>query len=104
MLLDECVPRKLRREITAESIKTVQEMGWAGIKNGELLRRAFTYFDVLLTTDQNIEYQQNMKSLDIAVIVIIVPQNDINFLRPLMPQVQRTLETIKPAEVKRIYA
>jgi hypothetical protein len=104
VLLDECVPRKLRREITAESVKTVQEMGWAGIKNGELLRQAATRFDVLLTTDHNIEHQQNIQSLDIAVIILIAATNDVDLLRPLMPQVQQALDEIRPSEIKHINA
>ena len=64
VLLDECLPKKLKREITADFIQTVPEAGWAGKKNGELLRLAATEFDVLLTNDQNMEHQQNLKNFN----------------------------------------
>jgi hypothetical protein len=55
VLLDECVPRKLRRELTGHDVRTVTEMGWSGIKNGPLLRRAAQDFDIFLTVDQGVE-------------------------------------------------
>ncbi len=63
VLLDECLPKKLKRDIEADFAQTVPEAGWASKKNGELLRLAATNFDVLLTNDQNMEHQQNLKSL-----------------------------------------
>jgi predicted nuclease of predicted toxin-antitoxin system len=59
VLLDECVPRALRDELPGHEVRTVAEYGWAGVKNGELLRLAANSFDVLLTVDRNLEYQQN---------------------------------------------
>lgn len=63
VLLDECVPRKLRRELTEHAVLTVTERGWSGIKNGELLALAETEFEVFLTVDQNLKYQQNLKKI-----------------------------------------
>lgn len=77
MLLDECVPRRLRRELPGHDVRTVTEMGWSGIKNGPLLRRAGQEFDVFLTVDQGVEYQQNLLGLDLAIIVMVAPTNDI---------------------------
>jgi len=57
VLLDECVPRQLRSDIVGHDVRTVADMKWAGIKNGELLRRAAAEFDVFLTTDRNMESQ-----------------------------------------------
>jgi hypothetical protein len=91
VLLDECVPRALSKELPGHEVKTVGEAGWAGIKNGELLRCAAGQFDVLLTVDRNLEYQQNFAKLTIAVIVIHAPSNDINALRPLVPAVIATI-------------
>ena len=88
VLLDECVPRGLRVELPGHEVKTVAEAGWAGAKNGTLLQLAATQFDVLLTVDRNLEYQQSFLGLTIAVIVVDVPSNDIAVLRPLMPAVQ----------------
>jgi|SRR6185312_3160786 hypothetical protein len=87
VLLDECVPRALRSDISGHEVKTVAEAGWAGVKNGELLRFAAAEFDVLITVDRNLEYQQNFEGLALAVIVIHAPSNDITVLRPLMPAV-----------------
>jgi hypothetical protein len=86
VLLDECVPRQLRRDLVGHEVRTVLETGWAGTKNGELLKRAEADFDVLLTTDQGIGFQQNLKSPSIAVIVVAVGSNDVNVLRPFVPQ------------------
>lgn len=73
VLLDECFPRALRRELPGHDVKTVEEAGWAGVKNGELLRLAAKDFDVLLTVDRNLEYQQNFSGLTLAVIVATPP-------------------------------
>ena len=75
VLLDECVPRGLRAELPGHEVKTVAEAGWAGVKNGALLQLAANHFDVLLTVDRNLEYQQSFSALTIAVIVIDVPSN-----------------------------
>ena len=71
MLLDECVPRKLKPELPGHDVYTVTEMGWSGIKNGPLLRRAAQEFDVFLTVDQGVEYQQNLLGLDLAIILMV---------------------------------
>jgi len=85
VLIDECLPRALKREIIAEFVQTVPEAGWASKKNGELLRLAATKFDVLLTNDQNIEYQQNLSLVALAIVVLVAPTNDILDLKPLIP-------------------
>jgi hypothetical protein len=87
VLLDECVPRALRGDIPGHEVKTVAEAGWAGVKNGELLRLAAAAFDLIITVDRNLEYQQNFDGLSLAVIVVHAPSNDIVALRPLMPAV-----------------
>ena len=93
VLLDECVPRGLRAELPGHEVKTVAEAGWAGAKNGTLLQLAATQFDVLLTVDRNLEYQQSFLGLTIAVIVVDVRSNDIAILRPLMPAVLKACPT-----------
>ncbi len=94
VLLDECVPRSLREQLPGHEVKTVAELGWAGVRNGELLRLAAQRFDVLLTVDRNMEYQQSFGGTGIAVIVIHASSNDITKLQPLMP---RVLEAIPAA-------
>ena len=99
VLLDECLPRRLKREVDAGSVRTVPEAGWAGTKNGTLLRLAEQEFDVLLSADQGLEYQQNLGQIVLAVIVMIARTNDIDDLRPLMPAVNDALKKIGPGEV-----
>ena len=99
VLLDECVPRALRAELPGHEVKTVAEAGWAGVKNGVLLKLAATRFDVLLTVDRNLEYQQNFSNHTIAVLVIEAPSNDITVLRPLMPAVREALSKARPGSV-----
>ena len=77
-------------------------MGWSGVKNGPLLRRAAQEFDVLLTVDQGIEYQQNPVGLSLAVIVMVATSNDIDDLRPLMPRVRETLSSASPGTVVKV--
>ncbi len=98
MLLDECVPRKLRHELSGHDVKMVAEMGWSGKKNAALLHLAAAEFDVFLTVDQGIPYQQNVPGLDLALVIVRAPSNDINDLRPRMPEVLRVLETIQSGQ------
>ncbi len=104
VLLDECLPKKLKREVVADEVKTVPEVGWAGKKNGELLRLAQLDFDVLLTNDQNIEHQQNLKNFDLAFVVLVALTNDIEDLTPLMPAANEAMRMIKPGEIRYIAA
>jgi len=77
-------------------------MGWSGIKNGPLLRRAAQEFDVFLTVDQGVEYQQNLFGLDLAIVVMVAATNDIDDLRPLMPRVRETLSSASPGTIVKI--
>ncbi|MEO6861837.1 MAG: DUF5615 family PIN-like protein [Microcoleus sp.] len=100
LLLDECVPRPLKRELRDYEVKTVVEMGWAGKKNGELLKLMMQErFTILLTTDQNLRYQQNLQQAGVAVIVMVAPSNRLPDLVPLIPSVCSALITIAPGEV-----
>jgi PIN like domain len=100
ILLDECAPRPLKRELADYEIRTVVEMGWAGKKNGELLRlMSQEGFTILLTTDQNLRYQQNLQQAGVAVIVLAAPSNKLSDLLPLIPEACNVLNTIVPGEV-----
>ena len=77
-------------------------MGWTGIRNGELLKLAVGSFDAFLTADQNLEHQQNPDALPIAVVVLVAPTNRIESLRPLIPALRRTLETLAPRQLVRV--
>src|SRR5580700_3085729 len=96
VLLDECVPRALRKELPGHEVTTVAEAGWAGVNNGELLQRAAALFDVFITIDRNLEYQQNFADIALAVIVVHAPSNDVSVLRPLMPAVLAAISEAKP--------
>jgi hypothetical protein len=102
VLLDECVPRALRRELAGHDVKTVGESGWPGVDNGELLQLAAQEFDVLLTVDRNLEYQQNFSGLKLAVVVIEAPSNDVAVLRPLMAAVREAISKAQPGVVTRV--
>lgn len=102
LLLDECVPRRLKHELLGHDVRTVQEMGWAGVKNGALLSLADGQFDALLTVDQGIEYQQNLSGLTISVVVMRAASNDIDDLRPLLPDVQQALADLLAGEIRRV--
>ncbi|MBV9969721.1 MAG: DUF5615 family PIN-like protein [Xanthobacteraceae bacterium] len=102
MLLDECVPRALRNDIPGHQVNTVAEAGWAGVKNGELLRLAASRFDLLITVDRNLEYQQSFAGLSLAVIVIDASSNDVVVLRALMPAVIAAIAQAKPGVVTHV--
>ena len=86
ILLDECIDRRLAREFVDYDIKTVPQMGWAGIKDGQLLDLAAAEFDVFITVDRNLSFQQNVPQFDIAVIVLAAPSNRLADLKPLAPK------------------
>lgn len=100
LLLDECVPRRLKRDFTQHEVSTVIEAGFQGLKNGRLLQSAANIgFEVLITVDQNIIYQQNLKTLPLAVLILIVPRNKYELLAPLVPQTLTALQSIRIGEV-----
>jgi predicted nuclease of predicted toxin-antitoxin system len=102
VLLDECVPRPLRSELTDHGVRTVAEMGWSGIKNGELLKKAAAEFDCFLTVDRNLQFQQAVDRLPLAVIVIRANDNRLETLRPLIPALNEALASITGNELKLI--
>jgi hypothetical protein len=100
ILLDECAPRPLKQELADYEIHTVVEMGWSGKKNGELLRLMNQEgFTILLTTDQNLRYQQNLAQAGVAVVVLVARSNRLPDLVPLIPDVHSVMSTIAPGEV-----
>jgi predicted nuclease of predicted toxin-antitoxin system len=103
ILLDECVPKPLKRALLDYQILTVVEMGWSGKKNGELLQlMQQNGFTILLTTDQNLQYQQNLEEAGVAVIVMVALSNRLPELLPLIPNVRIALDTIVSGEVVEI--
>ena len=99
LLLDECTPKRLRRDFSGHTVDTVDEAGLKGLKNGELLQIASSKFDVLITVDQNIPFQQHLPNLAIAIVILVARANRYSELRMLVPAVQETLRSIKPGDV-----
>ena len=91
VLRDECLPRRLKHAFVGHDVRTVPEAGWASRRNGELLRLAQHEFDVFVTADRKLRYQQHLASFGIAVIVLVAPSNTLIDLQPLMPRVVRIL-------------
>lgn len=105
VLLDECVPRPLRWELAEFEVRTLREMGWAGKTNGELLAlMADAGFDVLLTVDQNLRYQQSLRAAGVSVVVMVARTNRLAELLPLASDVRRALAGIRPGEVVEVSA
>ncbi len=102
ILLDESLPRRLKDELSGYNVSTVVECGWSGAKNGRLLALAATNFDVFLTADQNLQFQQNLSALPVAVIVLVSSDSRLNSLRPLVPEVLATLGRIQPRSLVRV--
>lgn len=96
ILLDECVDWRLSRDVIGHDVKTARQMGWATIKNGELLALAAQQFDVFVTVDRNLSFQQNLASFPIAVFVLRARTNRLADLRPLIPTLLAALPTSQP--------
>jgi PIN like domain len=103
VLLDECVPRPLRRELAGHDVQTVQELGWAGKRNGELIALIRTVdHDAFVTTDQRLEYQQNIAAAQIPLIVLVSQRNTLQGLLPLVPKLRLSLRRIRPGQIVHI--
>ncbi len=98
ILLDECIDQRLARDLKGHDVKTVPEAGWAGIDNGRLLELAEGHFDVFITVDRNLSFQQNLLKFQIAVLVLRASTNRLADLRRLMPRIFEVLPTLKRGE------
>nr|VFJ66368.1 MAG: hypothetical protein BECKDK2373B_GA0170837_11673 [Candidatus Kentron sp. DK]VFJ67004.1 MAG: hypothetical protein BECKDK2373C_GA0170839_11583 [Candidatus Kentron sp. DK] len=96
ILLDECLDRKFADKITGYSAQTVAKAGWASFKNGNLLQRAQADFDIFITADRSLIYQQNLSNFDIAVIVLLARSNKVNDLLPFVPELLTAIPKAKP--------
>jgi hypothetical protein len=94
VLFDQCVPRPLRRHLPGHEIVTARSMGWDTLENGKLLEAAESQFDVMITSDKRIRYQQNRAGRRIGIIVL--PTNARPLLIPLAPKILEALASIKP--------
>ena len=92
VLLDECVDWRLARDIVGHEVKTARQMGWTTLKNGELLTLASRHFDVFVTVDRNLAFQQNVSSFSIAVLVLMARSNRLADLRVRLKTFSRITE------------
>jgi len=99
VLLDENLPRKLRRELPALTVRTVQEEGWTSFRNGELLSRAQSSFEVLLTADRRLQFQQNISRFDIGVVVIVTMNLRFRTILTAIEKIRSALEEVRAGEV-----
>jgi predicted nuclease of predicted toxin-antitoxin system len=95
IFLDECIDWRLSRDIDGHEVKTARQMGWTAITNGELLTLASHRFDVFVTVDRNLSFQQNLEQLPIAVVVLQAKSNRLDDLRPLVPHLLSAIESAK---------
>ncbi len=102
ILLDECVPHRLRRDLACHEVRTVTKMGWTSLNNGALLASASGQFDALVTTDPRLSHQQNTRNFAIALVILVARRTKYEFLRPLVPDVLRALPELRAGEVRHI--
>ncbi len=101
VLLDECVPRQLRRDLQEFEVKTTQEAGWAGVKNGALLELAASQFDVLFTVDQGIADAHAAAANPVAVVILSAGTTDPVLLRPHIAKVRAAPQAVRPGQLFR---
>jgi len=99
IIFDECVPRRLTRDIP-HNVSTVQQLKLSGLDNGALLKAIETDFDVFVTVDQNLQYQQNLRGSKIAILVLVAQTNRYDDLKHLIPSCLSAFESIAPGQVK----
>jgi predicted nuclease of predicted toxin-antitoxin system len=104
VLLDECVPKRLRSVLTGHQVRTAAEAALAGLKNGELLRAAAEEFDCFLTVDRNLQFQQNLASLPVSVLLVSAVDNRFETLAVLAPEILVALSEIRPQELRHVGA
>lgn len=99
LLLDECVPRRLRREFPDHEVFTIDQAGFKGLKNGKLISAAAEFYEVLVTVDKSIEHQQRIADLPNAILVLSARTNRFVSLSPLLPKANEALERIEVGEI-----
>jgi hypothetical protein len=99
LLLDDCVDRRLSREIVGHDVQTVTRQGWAGKRNGELLSLAAGQFDVFITVDRKLPRQHDVTQLDLAVVVLVAPSNRLADLKSLVPRLLAILGNLQAGQV-----
>jgi hypothetical protein len=104
VLLDEQMPTGLVAELTGHEVRTVGQLGWKGLENGQLLARAAGQFDVLISMDKNLPIEQDITQYRVGVVLLRAFSNRIESIRPLVPAIQRALAAVRPGEIQRVGA
>ena len=102
ILVDECLDRRLALEIPDFYVRTVVQMGWSGLKNGKLLTNAQELFDIFVTSDRNLSFQQNLTKYKIAVIVLCPKTDQLDNLKLLVPSLLKALSDPKVGQAEYI--
>ena len=102
ILLDECLPKRLKRDLVGHDARTVPEMGWASKRNGELLALAEEDFDVFVTVDRNLSFQQDVGRFKLGVVVLVAKGNRRSDLLPLVPELLDILTGVEPGQVVKV--
>ena len=102
VLLDENLPHDLIAALVGHSVSTVQGLGWAGTKNGDLLNRAGGVTDSFVTMDGKLEHQHDISVLPFGVVVVDAPSNRMSDLMPLVPEMLAALDTVRPGKVEHV--
>jgi predicted nuclease of predicted toxin-antitoxin system len=103
VLIDECLNWRICRALTGHYCASVQKVGWGGLTNGVLLKNAEEEFDVFITADSNLSFQQNVPTFKIAVIVLHAESTQLHHTMLLMPKVSALLATLKPGNIVDVY-
>jgi predicted nuclease of predicted toxin-antitoxin system len=103
LILDECLPKRLARELPGYDVVTVPMAGLAGLHNGDLLRQISGRFEAFITIDSNLSEQQNTGKLPFGIVVVGAPSNKIEDIRPLIPKILLALQTLQPGMVVHVF-
>ncbi len=99
VVLDECLPRPIIRDLSMFDVQTAQRAGFAGLKNGALLAAIDGQFDVFVTIDQNLRHQQNLSSINFGIVVLSVPSNRLPYVRAMLPDLVPAIASVVPGQV-----
>ena len=99
IILDECLPRRLLRDLPDHAVTTVPRQGWAGVTNGALFKRVEPEFDIFITMDSNIVHQQNLAGLHICLIILHGANSRYETLQPLLPRIQDAISQANPGSI-----
>lgn len=99
IILDECLPRRLLRDLQPQQATTVPREGWASIKNGALLKLIVAEFDIFITLDSNLVHQQNLDGIELCVLTLHAVNSRYETLQPLVPDIKRAIENSRPGMI-----